>query len=91
MKEMSVRVDGIRSPIVESGLPEATEAVVFVHGMRVAFEARTDLLYQPVGNSDVNPLPLALPFVRDQQALVNRPPCSADFKNAIDFHRCACR
>lgn len=32
MRETSVRVDGIRSPLLESGLPEATEAVVFVHG-----------------------------------------------------------
>lgn len=32
MKETSVRVDGIRSPILEGGLPRADEAVVFVHG-----------------------------------------------------------
>jgi pimeloyl-ACP methyl ester carboxylesterase len=32
MRERVVRVDGIRSPLLESGLLEATEAVVFVHG-----------------------------------------------------------
>ncbi|BEU26596.1 alpha/beta hydrolase [Paraburkholderia sp. 22B1P] len=32
MKETSVYVDGIRSPLLEAGPPEADEAVVFVHG-----------------------------------------------------------
>jgi pimeloyl-ACP methyl ester carboxylesterase len=32
MKETSVRVDGIRSPLLQSGRLEANEAVVFVHG-----------------------------------------------------------
>jgi pimeloyl-ACP methyl ester carboxylesterase len=32
MKETSVRVDGIRSPLLEAGPPDAVEAVVFVHG-----------------------------------------------------------
>lgn len=32
MNATSVHVDGIRSPILESGPPDAVEAVVFVHG-----------------------------------------------------------
>ncbi|ASW03368.1 alpha/beta fold hydrolase [Paraburkholderia aromaticivorans] len=32
MKETSVRVDGIRSPLLEAGPPDAVDAVVFVHG-----------------------------------------------------------
>jgi pimeloyl-ACP methyl ester carboxylesterase len=32
MSEISVVIDGVRSPLVEFGPPEANEAVVFVHG-----------------------------------------------------------
>jgi pimeloyl-ACP methyl ester carboxylesterase len=32
MKETSISVDGIRSPLLEAGPPKAVEAVVFVHG-----------------------------------------------------------
>jgi pimeloyl-ACP methyl ester carboxylesterase len=32
MRTTEVRVDGVRSPVVETGPPEADEAIVFVHG-----------------------------------------------------------
>jgi pimeloyl-ACP methyl ester carboxylesterase len=32
MSEISVVIDGVRSPVLELGPPEAVEAIVFVHG-----------------------------------------------------------
>ena len=32
MEESSVRVDGVRSPLLQAGQPDDDEAVVFVHG-----------------------------------------------------------
>jgi hypothetical protein len=32
LTETILTVDGIRSPLLQAGLPQATEAVVFVHG-----------------------------------------------------------
>ena len=53
MNEISVIIDGIRSPLLELGPADSNEAVVFVHGNPGSVSARED---QASGAAETIPL-----------------------------------